>query len=66
MRYVYYCPVCDAETEVDHKMFEAPEVRCADCGSTMEKKICCTTYILKGFGWCGKNKHNVQFVEKKK
>ena len=48
--YDYLCKECGLVEEIQHKMAEAPEVKCR-CGSDMAKTITGTSFQLIGGGW---------------
>jgi putative FmdB family regulatory protein len=52
MRYIYKCPKCKKEHEVEHSMKDEPEIKCPDCGSICERVIFGGTgVIFKGSGF---------------
>lgn len=50
--YEYVCQSCGQETEVMHKISEAPATDCPACGkSTLSKVVSAVGFRLKGGGW---------------
>lgn len=49
--YVYKCIRCGWLTDIRHKHDEKPEVRCAECGGILRKKILPPVIHFKGTGF---------------
>lgn len=49
--YLYRCPVCKVEFEVERKMRDTSPVLCPKCDSKTERLIARCQFLLKGTGW---------------
>ena len=50
--YEYRCDSCGHETEIMHKMADAPKTTCPGCGEeALKKQISAAGFRLKGSGW---------------
>lgn len=53
--YVYRCRDCDADdVEVQHSMFDSPDVECDLCGAARSRVPVAFGVSLKGTGWASK------------
>jgi putative FmdB family regulatory protein len=50
MIYVYECKPCEKQIEIMAPIQHDKPV-CDECKQEMDKKICATSFILKGSGW---------------
>lgn len=63
MNYIYFCPNCDQEIQVDHPISKNPEVRCPSCETTMKIRITGGAGVhYKGEGWSGAGKKNTNYL----
>lgn len=56
MLYVYACPVCGKQFDIEHGMNEKVEIECFECKKLLIKKITVPHVIFKGNKWADKER----------
>jgi putative FmdB family regulatory protein len=53
--YDYVCDACEIDKEINHGMFENPEIICEKCGKKMRKAVSGGSGVIyRGQGWVSK------------
>lgn len=55
MRYEYECSQCHKIYEKNHSIKENPQYICDKCNGQLKRNVTNANFILKGWGWSGKD-----------
>lgn len=65
MRYEYECIQCHKIYEKNHSIKETPQYICNECKSSLKRNITNANFVLKGWGWSGKDSKRSKDITKR-